>query len=349
VSDEVEAYLASRSGEGWFRGAAWRVESDRSVRTAGAVGEAEPATPFDLASLTKPLATALLALLLEEEGKLDLRERASSLLPELDGSAYDDVALLDLGCHTSGLPAWRPLYLWGRDLPAFLAAIAREEPAGPRGAPLYSDLGYILLGAALERAGGMPLDRMFDARVARPLGIRLGFAGSRHPFDDAAPTEEGNAHERQLAAEEGRAYAWRTEFRPGVVHDENARVLGGIAGHAGLFGAADAVAAVAREMLRPRSLPLGAEQRDLLLRPQAGRGGRSFGLMAAADSDTLRGVLPPEAVGHFGFTGTSLWMEPAAGRIFVLLANRVRPAPDSDDIRGLRRRFHALAAALPEW
>src|SRR4029079_842151 len=108
-----------------------------------------------------------------------------------------------------------------------VAAIAREEPAGPRGVPLYSDLGYILLGTALERAGGEPLDRMFDARVARPLGVRIGFAVARHGFDDAAPTEEGNAHERELAGDDGRAYAWRTDLRRGVVHDENARALGG--------------------------------------------------------------------------------------------------------------------------
>jgi len=132
------------------------------------------------------------------------------------------------------------------------------------------------------------------------------------------------------------------------VHDENARVLGGVAGHAGLFGTADAVAAVAREMLRPRLLPLRAEQRDLLLRPRGGEGGRSFGLMTAADSDTLREVLPPGSVGHFGFTGPSLWIDPAAGRIFVLLANRVLPGPHGDDIRGLRREFHRLAAALSE-
>src|SRR6185436_12187904 len=119
------------------------------------------ATPFDLASLTKPLATAIVALDLDREGKLDLDGRAARWLPELTGGPYADVTLMELGRHEAGLPAWLPLYTRARTIAGYVADIARTAAARPRGASLYSDLGYILLGAAIERAAGEPLDALF--------------------------------------------------------------------------------------------------------------------------------------------------------------------------------------------
>src|SRR5262249_40559247 len=161
---------------------------------------------------TKPLCTALLALLLEGDGRLDLDARASDLIPELRDSPYRDVTLLDLGCHRGGLPDWRPLYLRARDLAGYIRAIATTAPAAARGTPLYSDLGYILLGAAVERAAGETLTALFDRRIAKPLGLaRIGFARAGEAYTDAAPTEEGTSQEKDLAGDDGSSYAWRTE------------------------------------------------------------------------------------------------------------------------------------------
>jgi CubicO group peptidase (beta-lactamase class C family) len=332
----------------------WRIEGSHGTESEGAVGVEDlgtsrtPArldTVYDLASLTKPLATALLLLLLEQEQRIDLEAEARLVLPELTGSPYEDASFIDLGVHRSGLPAWRPLYLQASDVKGYLAGIVREPRATTPGSTLYSDLGFILLGAALERIGGESLDHLFATRIAAPLGLpRIGFANEGERFADAAPTEIGSAYERGLAGESGHGYAWKTDRPRGEVHDENARVLGGVAGHAGLFGTSREVAAIAREMLWPRILPLGPRQRKLLLSGVEGPGSRAFGLMPAGESETLRNVLPGSAVGHFGFTGTSLWLDPAAGRIYVLLTNRVHPRVPREEFTEIRREFHLLAS-----
>jgi CubicO group peptidase (beta-lactamase class C family) len=206
----------------------------------------------------------------------------------------------------------------------------------------YSDLGYILLGATLERAGGRSLPRLFAETVARPLGLtHTRYAGSSPPLDGAAATERGNAYERGLAGERGRNFAWRTHVLRGEVHDANAARLGGAAGHAGLFGTAEEVARLAREILEPRSLRLGEPARRRLLDPSAG--GRTVGFVTAATSSAARGILPPVAPGHTGFTGTSLWLDPDRGRLFVLLTNRVHPEVGPRDFQLVRRAFHRTA------
>jgi CubicO group peptidase (beta-lactamase class C family) len=337
-------------------GAAWWIGGRRGARSCGAVGEAvrvptsEPTsedTPYDLASLTKPLATALLALLLAEDRGIDLDAPASVWLHELADSPYAETTLSDLAAHRSGLPAWRPLYLEVSRLAECVSAIARQSPAGPRGGTLYSDLGYILLGAVLERATGSTLDRLFEDRIARPLGlVSSGFAAVRpERFARAAATEIGNEYERELTAGLGGGHAWRTGVLRGEVHDGNAHGLGGVAGHAGLFGTAREVASIALEILDPWVLPLGTSGRERALRPVAGPGSRSFGWEFARDCEAARGALPDDAPGHTGFTGTSVWLEPRSGEVFVLLTNRVHPRVTGIDFQSVRRGFHAIAAA----
>jgi serine-type D-Ala-D-Ala carboxypeptidase len=336
--------------------AVWWVESFGRALSRGAAGDAataptreavEEETPFDLASLTKPLATALIAVLLEAEGKIDPHAPASVLLPELRGTAYEDATLTDLASHRAGLPAWRPLYLEASSLDAYVRAIARTEPECAPGVTRYSDLSYLLLGAALERAAGTALDSMFDGRVAGPLGLRAtGFAGSRRRFSRAAATEDGSRFERAKSGAGGEGHAWRTAVPRGEVHDGNAHALGGVAGHAGLFGTASEVAAIAREVLSPRTLALTAEGRRRLLTPVAGATTRTFGFTTAVLSDAARGVLKDAAPGHTGFTGTSVWLDPDAGRVYVLLTNRIHPVVPAEDFQPVRREFHAIAAAL---
>jgi len=348
--------LAACVEDGFTAGAAWSVEGSAGILDRGAVGWAvrEPwqvaldlDTPFDLASLTKPMCTALLLVLLEGDGTIDPRRSVADWLGELDRSWIGRASLLDLASHTARLPAWYPLYLRARDAGAYLESLAALEPAVPPGRTLYSDLGYIALGMALERATGKSLDRLFAERVSVPLALsRLGFASGGARYDDAAATEQGNAWERRMVGEAGAGHAFRQELLRGEVHDGNAHGLGGVAGHAGLFGTVAEVAALGREILDPRVLPLGPPARRRLLEPCSSCGGRTVGFVLASHAGAGRGVLPDRAPGHTGFTGTSLWLDPSRSAVYVLLANRVHPGVGPRDFRVVRRAFHRMGARL---
>ncbi len=352
----IRSFLAKRIAKGRMPGAVWWIEGPGGPADHGAVGRSavEPSvaplteeTPYDLASLTKPLCTALLLVLLEQERSLDLSSPAGYFLDELHGSAAGEASLLSLACHAAALPAWKPLYLHSFTLEGYLARIAEEPLACRPGGVLYSDLGYIVLGAVLERVTGMPLDRLFEERIAGPLGLeRVGFAVGADRFADAAAAELGNEYEREMAGDAGKDFSWRSSVIRGEPHDGNAWALGGVAGHAGLFGTVAGVLAIAREMLRPGPLALGPAARGRLLAPAPGSKDRTVGFVTAGGSSAARGLLPAEAPGHTGFTGTSLWLDPNGGRIFVLLTNRVHPTVPRRDFQSVRRGFHRLAMRL---
>jgi CubicO group peptidase (beta-lactamase class C family) len=353
--DPIRAFLSGRVVEGWMPGAAWWVEGAAGVVSRGAVGlatrepRAEPLrepTPFDLASLTKPLATGLLLALLEQDGELNLASPVGDWLPPLRDSPYGPCSLLDLATHRAGLVAWKPLYLYETTLDGYIERIATEPPALPAGQVLYSDLGYILLGAVLERAGGLGLAELFARRVASPLGLeRTGFAVAGG-FADAAATERGNAYEQAMAGRPGEGHAWRMQLLRGEVHDANAHGLGGAGGHAGLFGPVEEVASVARELLRPSAVRLGDRARRRLLFEPASGVGRTVGLVCASHSCAARGLLPADSPGHTGFTGTSVWLDPLSAGFYVLLTNRVHPQVPARSFQWLRRGFHRLATSL---
>lgn len=356
MKDPLERYLAARVKEGWMPGAVWWVEGAAGPISRGCVGSAmlQPAseptresTPYDLASLTKALATAPLLVLLEQEQALDLMAPVSLYLPELEGAPVANSSLLSLAAHASGLAAWSPLYLRGCNLADYVAQIAQLPLAVTSGQTLYSDLGYILLGAVLERVSQGGLDSLFETRIARPLGLaRLGFARGTDRFQDAAATEAGNQHERSMAGDAGLGYRWRNHVLRGEPHDMNARGLENVAGHAGLFGTAAQVARVGREILAPVELPLGEDARDRLLKPACAASCRTVGMVTARGSLATRGILSEDAPGHTGFTGTSIWLDPHSRSVFVLLSNRVHPRVSSRDFQLVRRGFHRLAAAL---
>jgi CubicO group peptidase (beta-lactamase class C family) len=355
VLDPVGRFLAARIADGFMPGAAWCVASiaRREPASRGALGlaallpQAEPleiVTPFDLASLTKPLATALLLVLLEQERRLDLDDPAARHLPELAGSPWAGTSLLSLAVHTSGLPAWEPLYLAGRDV---VRSIAGRSPAAEPGRTLYSDLGYMLLGEVVARVAGESLDAAFRRRIAAPLGLlRTGFARDPRAFADAAATESDSVFERRMAGRAGEGHPWRIGVLRGEVHDGNASWLGGVAGHAGLFGPLDEVSALARELLEPERLDLAPRARDRLLATAPGADGRTVGFVAAGRSAAARGILPASAPGHTGFTGTSVWLDPPSGRLFVLLTNRVHPRVSPREFALVRRGFHRIASRL---
>ena len=186
MNDPVARFLEDTAAAGSWPGAAWVVEERGRALSGGAVGlralvpQTHPAladTIYDLASLTKPLATAPLLALLEEEGRLSLDAPAASFLPGLACDRGGSPTLLDLALHRSGLPAWRPFYAFANTQEEILNAVMRLEPVAPCGAQvLYSDPGYILLGEILRRVSGRGIDVLFNERLAAPLGLdTLGF------------------------------------------------------------------------------------------------------------------------------------------------------------------------------
>ena len=353
MSGPIERFLAARVADGWTPGAAWWVARGEKPVEFGAVGHAvatpasEPLstnTPFDLASLTKPLSTATLLVLAEQEGALDLQSPVGEHLVELDGSPWRETSLLSLATHSAGLPAWKPLCAEAGSMEGYLRAIAGTPRAVPEGTTLYSDLGYMLLGEVLARTAGESLAVQFRRRIAEPLGLeRTGFAERPDAFSDAAATEEGNDYERQLAGPAGARHNWRSDSIRGQVHDANAHGLGGVAGHAGLFAPIRELAALGAELLRPQKIPLGDRARDRLMRVVPGSTGRTVGFVAASHSTAASGILPGHSPGHTGFTGTSLWLEPSRGLLFVLLTNRVHPKVSPRNFQLVRRGFHRLA------
>lgn len=267
---------------------------------------------WDLASLTKPLFTARQVLRAAAQGRLDLDDPLERFLPELawmQDTPLRRRTLRQLLSHTAGLPAWAPLYTWG-DAALIRARLLQEPwPMAEAGTLVYSDLGYLLLGQVLERVYGQPL-RDF------PLDEGLSFS-----------PEAG----RSVATE---VCAWRGRLLRGETHDENAAALGGLSGHAGLFGTLGGVLNQAEGLLRGGWLPPAAQAAALRLEVP----GRTLAFVGMVPGWSGGGLCGPQAYGHTGFTGTGLWVEPEAGLAWVLLTNRVHPSRHASiDIQALRR------------
>ncbi|MCU0293135.1 MAG: beta-lactamase family protein [Thermoanaerobaculaceae bacterium] len=302
---------------------------------------------FDLASLTKPLVTTTLLLLARRDG-LDLQSPLAELLPELAGSPWAGVTVEQCATHTAGFPAWEPLYLGGPGPERYLARLAAVTPvAAPGERVVYSCLGFIALGLALERAAGADLAALFEELVAAPLGLatECGFAPPRSTA--VALGESSWFVERALVGDRGgpgapppaRPDAWPCD-------DGNARGLDGVAGNAGLFGSAAAVARLAAEYLPGGGELLDAEEAALATRDRtAGREqARGLGWQVAATPGCSAGpALAPGAFGHTGFTGTSVWVDPDRRVVLVLLGNRLHPGGRTPDLHPLRRAYHRLA------
>ncbi len=357
----IDDWAQSRIAAGDFPGAVWIVAEGDRILAEGARGHAvldperipaSTATLYDLASLTKPLATAVLVLGLHDSGVVRVEDPLARHLAGWNpADARASVTLLDLLVHRSGLPAWNPLYAHASDRAGRIAHLSRIGlPRPPGTGVIYSCLGYILLGYMIEQATGAPLDRLFADRVAGPTGAEVMFRPSAGMRRRIAATERGNVRERQLAGADAERYnGWPASVIWGETHDANARTQGGVSGNAGLFGTARGVLAIALAILDGRSGVVGPEGRaDLLRNFTAGLGeDRSAGFQVASSPGSAAGpALSPRAVGHTGFTGTSLWIDPEARRVFVLLTNRVHPDFRELDMNRLRREFHALAAGI---
>jgi CubicO group peptidase (beta-lactamase class C family) len=305
-------------------------------------------TVFDLASLTKVLCTTLLTAIAVGEGRL----RLDDPVPPEWSAGCPGATLVDVLEHCSGLAAHREYFteVAPFDSDAVLARVIATPPAYRlRSQAVYSDLGFIILGAWLQRVLDRELDDAFVDRIASPLGIgdRIGFRP--RDLDRVAPTE---VYRADLYTRDVPSYLpirAHTICAHGQVHDDNCWVMGGVAGHAGLFGDAEAVLAIARAWL-DCSLPgLRVEVRDRFWQPSTVPGSTrrvGFDGRSPDGSGACGTALGHDAVGHTGFTGTSVWIDPGPRRIYVLLSNRVHPVRDNDAIKRFRPRFHEEAILL---
>jgi CubicO group peptidase (beta-lactamase class C family) len=295
--------------------------------TPGASRPMTEGTVFDLASLTKAVATTSVTLALIGAGQLGLDDAATSYLPEAA-----PVTVRQLLTHTSGLPDSRKFYQWCDTREQVLRELYQtplEAPPGTR--VVYSDLGFITLGEVVTAVAGEPLDAAVRRLVTAPLGM------------DATGFNPPGPPERFAATEVYDGSPWT-----GVVHDENARLMGGVAGHAGLFSTAADLARFARWWVSSDDGPVPPPLRRLSTTCQTvGLGGcRGLGWVCPGDRyDILGGNWPPTAVSHTGFTGTSLALDPGTGLWVVLLTNGVHFGRDATAVKALRRDVHAAMAS----
>ena len=288
-------------------------------------------TVFDLASLTKPLATATSIMVLAERDAVALDDPVAKYVPEFAGAGRGAVTLRHLLLHVSGLPADTPFgdFEHGRDA-AIRGICAAKLRAAPGVKSIYSDVGFILLEEVVRRVTGKELPDFAHDAIFAPLGMKdTGFVPSGERKARAAWTEQVDG-----------------EWRAGVVHDPRAFRLGGVAGHAGLFSTADDLALYARailgggqveghRILTPRSVAEMTAPFDV-------PGGiRTLGWQV--DSSWKSAALSPRAYGHFGFTGTAMWIDPDADLFVVVLSNRVHP-DGTGDAKPLVARISTLAA-----
>jgi serine-type D-Ala-D-Ala carboxypeptidase len=314
-------------------------------------------TIYDLASLTKPLVTGLLCARQAEAGALDIDLSVSQYLPEFARADKSSITIRHLLTHTSGLPAWRPLYLLTDDKKKVLDSIAAESlQTAPGTQVIYSDLGFITLGFVLMRLTGLQIDALADRDIIAPLGLTSTFFNPREASrTGVAACENGNAYERDMCERDfpAKRYAhWREGTVWGEVHDGNAHFLSGAAGHAGLFSTAAETLNLANQFIATQTQLLKSKTCDLF-RENLTSGlneARSFAWQLAATKDSTAGQsLPADAFGHTGFTGTSCWIDAEAERVFILLTNRThaRKLPFAN-INGVRRQFHNLAVTALE-
>ncbi len=302
-------------------------------------------TLFDLASLTKVLVTTTATMMLVERGEFRLDQPVAYYVPAFAEQGKGDITLRQLLTHQSGLPAWRDFTQTTTDYQGVIDEICEIEPKYAPGVRyLYSDLNMILLGEVIRRVDGRTPDVFAEEEIFGPLGMNeTGFNPEGAKAQSAAATT--------AAAE-----------RPGVpagtmlvgrVHDENAALMDGVAGHAGLFSTADDLAVFAQMMLNGgiygETRLLGPLTVELMTREQLRVNStvrRGLGWDLHSDEFCTSGdLLSTEAYGHTGFTGTSLWIDPTNDLFVIFLTNRVHPDGRSRSFNEVRARIHNVVAA----
>jgi CubicO group peptidase (beta-lactamase class C family) len=302
-------------------------------------------TIFDLASLTKPLATTLAIMMLVQQSRLGLEQNLGLVLPGFENTDKEQIKIYHLLGHSSGLPDYRPYYRKLCKLPQavrkdVLKELLIKEPlvySTGKGV-LYSDLGFMILGLVVERVSGKRLDHFAAEEIYRPLGIETGFGRGLFITDiDSKPCIG------RFAATD--YCSWRNFLVNGVVHDENAYAIGGVGGHAGLFGNAGNMNILLSALLSGfhSGSSISFFKKDLLhtfFKPQEGSD-KAFGFDTPSLSDSSCGnCFSKRSIGHLGFTGTSFWIDLERKVIVILLTNRVNPTRDNIKIKDFRPKIH---------
>jgi CubicO group peptidase (beta-lactamase class C family) len=289
-------------------------------------------TIYDLASLTKVIATTSMAMLLYDRGQLDLKAPVAEIVPEFLAAGADDyrrrITIRNLLEHSSGLPAYVKLFESSGGKDAMIqAACSVELTAEPGSRAEYSDVGFIVLGAALERIAGEPLDS-FVGPVLAKAGMHTARFRPGPEWRDRIPPTQIDEH-------------FRKRIIQGEVHDENASAMGGVAGHAGLFANATNLATFATALLQG-SAPFRRETIALFTTRASHPAGtsRALGWDTPSPPSQSGKYFRPRSFGHLGFTGTSLWIDPDRQLAIVLLTNRTWPDAKSQLIKQVRPRFH---------
>ena len=354
--DSVDKLMRSGVSRGIFPGAVLQVVADNRTVFQQAYGWADlfcgrPMTldtVFDLASLTKPLATVLAVMVLVQRGQLDLDQPMGDVLPDISGCGKEGITLRQLLNHSSGLPAWKPYFMRLRNIPMGFRLerlrtqlLAEPLASRPGERSEYSDLGYMLLQWIVEIVSGQSLDQLVAHEIYSPLCIDDLF------FKD---TTLSDVDSHPYAATQ--LCPWRNRLMVGQVDDDNAYVTGGVAGHAGLFGTADAVSRLLQALLAidGGDSDSGVFNQNLVHAffeaPPNQRWALGFDTPSPQGSSAGQ-YFPSRSVGHLGFTGTSFWMHRAKGIIVVLLTNRVHPWRFNTGIKAFRPQLHdAVMRAL---
>ncbi|HKW25846.1 MAG TPA: serine hydrolase domain-containing protein [Terriglobales bacterium] len=287
-------------------------------------------TIFDLASVSKVVATTPMAMLLYERGQLDLEAPVVSLLPEFAGDdpRREEVTVCMLLAHSSGLPAYERLFERTHNREELIrAGLSTSLTADPGTRAEYSDIGFIILGELLARLADEPLDRFCQREIFGPLGMaRTGYCPPAAWRAQIPPTVDDRAFRHRVVQ--------------GEVHDENASVLGGVAGHAGVFAPAADVALFAHAMLNGARPILRPETLALFTRRQPPGTSRALGWDTPSQPSQSGRYLSPTAFGHLGYTGTSLWIAPELQLAITLLTNRTWPDHSNQAIKQVRPKFH---------
>lgn len=303
-------------------------------------------TIYDLASLTKVVVTTTAAMILEDELRLELDRTVASYLPEFNAPEKATITVRMLLTHRGGLEAYGPLFVESRGRMEYLAAInARPLRHPPGSRSIYSDWDMILLQLVIERITGQSLDVFARQRILEPLGMSDSFFNPDSTlFSRIAPTE--------LQTSTGRLIH-------GVVHDENARAIGGVSGHAGFFSSARDLAIFAQmilngghygsvRILRPTTVARWTSRQDADT-------SRALGWDTPSGRSSAGRFFSPRSFGHTGFTGTSIWIDPVKDLYVILLTNRVNPTRENTRVFQLRRdvadavQWAVMDAPLVEW
>ncbi|MBN8706712.1 MAG: serine hydrolase [Bacteroidetes bacterium] len=295
-------------------------------------------TLYDLASLTKVLATTLSLMKLYDQNRLNLDSRLTDFFPEISDSAKKKITLRNLLTHTSGFESWRPFHLLGEPSKTeIINTILNAKLAyQPGDSSIYSDWNFILLAQIVEKISGLPLDQFAYQEIYSPLNLKNTlFNPSSRELTTIAPTEIDSV--------------WRKRLVQGTVHDETAQLLGGVSGHAGLFSTIQDVSVIVQMLLNKgeyrSSRVFSPETIDLFTKLSSGKDLRGLGWdIKSPKGYTSAGTLMgSKTYGHLGFTGTSLWIDPEMKIGVVVLSNRVYPTRANKKISAFRPKIYDLA------